>query len=72
VSELARRDGTVALVGDGGDELFAGYLRFHAAMLSERIPPALFGLAASLARRLLPKADRPTAWSFARRFSTLR
>jgi asparagine synthase (glutamine-hydrolysing) len=52
VSELARRDVTVALVGDGGDELFAGYLRFYAAILSERIPPRLFELAASLARRL--------------------
>jgi asparagine synthase (glutamine-hydrolysing) len=65
VSELARRDVTVALVGDDGDELFAGYLRFYAAMQSERIPPMLFGLAASLARRL---PHHPNPRSAQRRF----
>jgi asparagine synthase (glutamine-hydrolysing) len=52
VSELARREVTVALVGDGGDELFAGYLRFYAALLSERVPAGVFRFAASVARRL--------------------
>jgi asparagine synthase (glutamine-hydrolysing) len=66
VSELARRDVTVALVGDGGDELFAGYLRFYAAMLSERIPPRLFALVASLARRL---PHHPNPRSAQRRFA---
>ncbi len=38
LSRLTREHVTVALNGDGGDELFAGYLRFYAALLSERVP----------------------------------
>jgi asparagine synthase (glutamine-hydrolysing) len=40
VCELARRHVTVALNGDGGDEVFAGYDRFRAAALSVRLPRA--------------------------------
>lgn len=38
LSRLTRQHVTVALNGDGGDELFAGYLRFTATLLSERVP----------------------------------
>ena len=41
VAREARRDVTVALNGDGGDEVFAGYDKFWAALLARRIPGPL-------------------------------
>jgi asparagine synthase (glutamine-hydrolysing) len=59
VSKLTREQVTVVLTGDGGDELFAGYLRFYAAVLSERIPSAVGRSAHTLLSQLpTPAGDR--------------
>jgi asparagine synthase (glutamine-hydrolysing) len=56
VAKLSRDHVTVALTGDGGDELFAGYLRYRAVQMAarfDRLPPWIrTALANPLARRL--------------------
>jgi asparagine synthase (glutamine-hydrolysing) len=64
VSKLTREQVTVVLTGDGGDEVFAGYLRFWAAVLSERIP-SVVGNAAHAAFSRLPTPRNERHW-FAR------
>ena len=56
VSMLTRQKVTVALTGDGGDEIFAGYTRFLAAEAAERLPQGLRDLGARVADRLPPGA----------------
>ncbi len=57
IAEQARRHVTVALAGDGGDESFAGYERYVAHRLAERIP-ARVARGGAAALRLVPAARR--------------
>jgi len=66
VCQLARRHVTVALSGDGGDEVLAGYRRYRWHMLAEAVRAYL---PAQVRRRLMsglagiyPKLDRAPRW----------
>jgi asparagine synthase (glutamine-hydrolysing) len=56
VSELTKVHVTVALGGDGGDEIFAGYERFLAAFLAERIPKLALRIFSKFTT-LIPQSD---------------
>ena len=66
VCRLARRHATVALSGDGGDEVLAGYRRYRWHLIAEavrrRIPPRARRHVIGALARAYPKLDRAPRW----------
>ncbi|KAF0225550.1 MAG: asparagine synthase [Rhodospirillaceae bacterium] len=72
LSTSARQHLKVALVGDGGDEVFAGYPRHHGGLLAERyrrlVPAPLRALAGKAAHLIPESTSGRHGWRRAREF----
>jgi asparagine synthase (glutamine-hydrolysing) len=71
VSQLARREVTVALSGDGGDEVFAGYNRYLKGVVALRAAASLPPMAKRLMGGLIGRSDPASLNRWSRRMGAL-